>query len=103
MKEQILRQCKVQPQAESVGFTSRFSQRHCLFILNRGGGMDKKCLSCPDYIHKQDNADLLDGAFGQSGIWDFKTCHATCWREKDRHNMYMSNRYRYKVGLGVVV
>lgn len=72
-----------------------------LFSFREGEKMDKKCLRCPDYIHKQDNADLLENAFGQSGIWNFKTCHATCWREKDKKGMYESNKYRYKVGLAV--
>lgn len=65
--------------------------------------MGTKCLSCPDYIHKQDNAELLEGAFGQSGVWDYKTCHTTCWRERDKKSLYQSNRYRFNVGKEVFV
>lgn len=103
MLKQTLGQCKVQPQAESVGFTSRFSRRHCLFILNRGGDMDTKCTKCPDYVHRQDNSEMLEDAFGQSGVWNYKTCHTTCWRERDKHGLYNSNRYRYRVGKEVFV
>lgn len=96
MDKQILGQCKVQPQAESVGFTSRFSRRHCLFLLNRGGAMGKQCLTCPDFVQRQQNADLLETAFGQSGVWDYKTCHTTCWREEDKHSAYQREWARKK-------
>jgi len=60
-----------------------------------------KCPNCPDYIHKQDNAFMLDDAYGQSGIWDYKTCHNTCWRERNKRAIYESNKYRARVGLAV--
>lgn len=60
--------------------------------------MDTKCFRCPDYIHKQANAEMLEDTFGQSGVWDYKTCHTTCWRERDKKTLYQSNRYRYHAG-----
>jgi hypothetical protein len=38
--------------------------------------MTTKCKSCPDFVNKKGYANVL------GGIWDFKTCHATCWRSK---------------------
>ncbi len=77
-------------------------EKPCLFSCEEEN-MDSKCIRCPDYVHKQDNAEMLQDAFGQSGIWDYRTCHTTCWREKDKKGMYQSNRYRYHVGKEVFV
>ena len=76
-------------------------------LLNYGGGMDNKCLTCPDFTNRQANADLLESAFGQSGIWNYGVCHSTCWQEEDKRTKYnriwQRNKYRRTHGLAVEV
>ncbi len=100
MDKQILGQCKVQPQAESVWFTSRFSRRHCLFLLNRGGDMgETKCKTCDYYTGRWEYASVAHG------VWDFKTCNETCPMVEDKISKYnriwQRNKYRRLHGLAV--
>jgi hypothetical protein len=63
--------------------------------------MHEHCNKCMDYTHK--------GAIGQGmvdmdyvpGIWDFDTCHETCWHDRrDKNNDFMREYYwRKKAGL----
>lgn len=43
--------------------------------------MLKMCKSCPDFLMKQQHADILEQTYGEAGIWDFRTCHNSCWKE----------------------
>jgi hypothetical protein len=52
------------------------------FLIWRGYQMGTNCVKCPDYVHRQENAELLESAFGQSGVWNYKTCHSTCWADR---------------------
>lgn len=65
--------------------------------------MGKQCLTCPDFVQRQQNADLIENAFGQSGVWDYKTCHTTCWQEESKLDKYnkdwQRNKYRALHGL----
>ena len=62
--------------------------------------MENNCIECEDFLKKQEHAEqfLLMGL--NCGVWDFDTCHATCWKDlRVKQNITNLNYYRRKNGL----
>ena len=80
------------------GVSSQFPQKPYPVFLTAGVGMEKKCLRCEDFLRHIDHEKAEEILFNQAGIWDYKTCHATCWQEnrlkyeKAQDNYYRENK-----------
>jgi len=87
-----------------TGFSSRrgipIPCPHLVSFYKEGEmGVPKKCQDCIDYNGQLDHADIVETYFGQSGIWDLKTCRNTCWQEiRTRQNINNLAYYHRKVG-----
>jgi len=57
------------------------------------------CLHCPDFLHKQENAESFSLFGGEAGIWDWQTCYTTCWQDiRTKKDINDFNYYHRKVG-----
>lgn len=57
------------------------------------------CKSCPDFLHKQENAETFSLWGGEAGVWDFQTCYLTCWKDQmTKHDYSNLAYYCRKVG-----
>jgi len=72
----------------------RMRMTHPIDAVARQRYMVSNCSKCMDYTHR--------GAIGQGmaemdytpGIWDFNTCHETCWHDRrSKHNEVMRKYY----------
>jgi hypothetical protein len=71
-------------------------------VTKQNAYMEAHCVNCMDYTHK--------GAIGQGmvdmdytpGIWNFDTCHTTCWQDRRTKNNDRMRQYYWDKKAGVV-
>ena len=115
---QVIKQIRRLNGIQSIRLRKKFAQPSFLFMEGANMGrmrmthpidaaarqryMLSNCSKCMDYTHR--------GAIGQGmaemdytpGIWDFNTCHETCWHDRRSKSNDIMREYYWRKKAGLV-